>query len=281
MKKILVPTDFSSYAEKALKFAIELARQAGGEIFLLHVFNRIEEQFSSHKQAIKEYDVPQVRERESQLQTVQEIIHNEGVSVTKLLYSGDITNTIVRAAKENHVDCIVMGTLGATGLKTAIFGTKTASVLSETSIPVITIPFNYTWKAPKKMLLAINDPEEDPKLFQLVFDLATLFRAQIETLVFSEEKAVAVDVMEHSRVLNKVQQRLSQYYAGYQIETTHVTGRDFQQTVQEFIDTHRIDILVMITHRRKLLHNLFRASMTRQMAYHTTIPLLSIHSLGA
>lgn len=279
MKKLLVPTDFSTTAERAISFAIELAKQSGGEIFLLHVYDHIKEQFSSHKEIIKEYNTQQVQERSQQLRSAQETISKEGIPATTLLYSGEVSDTIIWAAKENGVDCIVMGTLGATGLKTAIFGTKTASVLSETSIPVITIPFNYTWKTPHKLLLAINDAEEDPKLFQPAFDLTDLFQAQVETLIFSEERAVAVDVMEHARVLSKVQQRLSQYYSKYPIETIHVTGKDFQQTVQEFIDMHQVDLLVMITHRRKLLQNLFKFSLTRQMAYHTTIPLLSLHSM--
>ena len=279
MKKILVPTDFSNYAAGALKFAIELAKHSGGEIYLLHVDNYIEGQFSNHKKAIKENNSHQIQERTNQLQTVLELINKEGVKATKLLYSGDVTKTIVWAAKENQVDYIIMGTLGATGLKTVIFGTKTASVLSESSTPVITIPFDYLWKTPRKILLAVNDAEENPELFRPAFDLAALFNAQIMTLIFSEKKAVAVDVMEHSRALNKVHQRLSQYYSNQQIETTHVVGKDFQQTVQEFIGTYNIDILVMITHRRKLLQNLFKFSLTRQMAYHTTIPLLSIHSM--
>jgi nucleotide-binding universal stress UspA family protein len=37
MKKILVPTDFSSYADAALQFASEMAKKYEAEILLIHV----------------------------------------------------------------------------------------------------------------------------------------------------------------------------------------------------------------------------------------------------
>ncbi len=36
MKRILVPTDFSPNADKALNFAVQIARKAGAEIMLIH-----------------------------------------------------------------------------------------------------------------------------------------------------------------------------------------------------------------------------------------------------
>jgi nucleotide-binding universal stress UspA family protein len=36
MKKLILPTDFSLNAEKALHFAVQIAKQAKAEIFLVH-----------------------------------------------------------------------------------------------------------------------------------------------------------------------------------------------------------------------------------------------------
>ena len=39
LKRILVPTDFSSTATEALRYAVPLAQQTGAKITLLHVFD--------------------------------------------------------------------------------------------------------------------------------------------------------------------------------------------------------------------------------------------------
>lgn len=46
--------------------------------------------------------------------------------------------------EENHrADLIIMGTLGAIGLKTVLFGAKAAAVINKSHVPVITVPYDY------------------------------------------------------------------------------------------------------------------------------------------
>ena len=279
MKKILVPTDFSTYAAKALDYATGLIRITGGEIFLLHVCNQLNPKYSRHENLIKEYNDQEVRKLSGKLTQVQEELMQTGVRVHTLLYNGDITESVLWIAQQNGVDAIVMGTQGATGIKTAIFGTKTSSVIQESMVPVIAVPYNYVWKEPHHILIAINEAEEDPKLFDPVFKLASLFNAEVKSVVYSDQNAKAAEVMESSRVIHKAQQRLNKHFGIQNTETVHITGRDFHQTLQEYIEKNQIDLLVMVTHRRKFIQSLFKFSMTRQMAYHTTIPLMSLQSM--
>jgi len=49
MKKVLVPTDFSDYAGKALHYAIQVAKTMNAEIILLHVFDLLKYPFADKK----------------------------------------------------------------------------------------------------------------------------------------------------------------------------------------------------------------------------------------
>lgn len=82
--------------------------------------------------------------------------------------------------------------------------------------------------------------------------------------------------MEHSIVAREMQNKLEKQFTGYEIETNHLSGNDFHQSIHKYIEKEQIDLLVMITYKRTFMQNLFNFSMTRRMAHHTTIPLLSL-----
>ena len=72
-----------------------------------------------------------------------------------------------------------MGSLGKTGLHEKLFGSKTAQIIGETTVPVIIIPPLYVRKVPEKILLAVNNFEENPDIISPVIKLAALFTASI------------------------------------------------------------------------------------------------------
>ncbi|RMG21254.1 MAG: universal stress protein, partial [Bacteroidetes bacterium] len=54
---------------------------------------------------------------------------------------------------------------------------------------------------------------------------------------------------------------------------------DVIQGLQHFINTHNVDLLAMLTHRRDILSRIYGSdSMTREMAMYTDIPLLAFHT---
>ena len=56
MKKILVPTDFSPEANKALDFAVQIAKQAKAEIILIHACDLLNTTFKDNQAIYKEYN---------------------------------------------------------------------------------------------------------------------------------------------------------------------------------------------------------------------------------
>ena len=54
-------------------------------------------------------------------------------------------------------------------------------------------------------------------------------------------------------------------------------SKDTINEINDFADSHQCDWLVMVPHKHKLLSGLFHKSNTKQMAFHTHIPLLALH----
>lgn len=278
MKKILVPTDFSASANKALNFAVQIARQAKAEIYLIHACDLIETIFKDkqtmyevHNQAIKD----KANERLSLLK--KSIEDTEKLSVHTKLYNGKITDTILQASEEHNADLIIMGTLGEAGLQEKIFGSITAGIIGKTNIPVMAVPLLSEWDSPKKILLMVNNSEEQPDMAQSVFELAELFDARVHVAIFTDvDSAEAIDYLKDKRGINSYEEKLKIKYKNTGIKSVHLDGHRFQETIDEYILEQPIDIVAMISHKRTFVESIFNRSMTKKMSYHTRIPLLAI-----
>jgi nucleotide-binding universal stress UspA family protein len=276
MKKILVPTDFSDCAEKALRYAAYLAKKMNAEIILLHVCDLLDPTFTNLKKIIKEYNDTKIAELTSSLKQLAKVVEGKDLSITTKLYNGEIVQSILTAAQKDKAAFIVMGTLGATGLKTLFFGTKAAAVINESSIPVITVPYNYEKTALKEIIIAANNTKQPGQIFKPVFDLSQLFDAKIKTIIFTKKNANAASMVSNSKVAGFMEKKLERQFPGNDVESVHIYGTDFHESMQKYIEKEKTDLVVMLTHQRTFMQNLFRFSMTRQMAYHITIPLMSL-----
>lgn len=278
MKKILVPTDFSPNADKALDFAVQISRQAKAEIILVHACDLIDTTFKDHLTLKKEHNQTIIDKANENLSLLKKSIEDtETISVNIKLYKGMVTDTILHASEEHYADLIIMGTLGEAGLKEKLFRSKTAGIIGKTNVPVIAVPLLSEWVIPEKILLAVNDFEEHPAFFNPVFDLAALFNATVHIALFTDaDSAEAIDYLKHERSITAYEEKLKTHYKNTAIKSVHLVGHRFQETIEEYILEQRIDIVAMVTHKRTFLESIFKRSRTKKMSYHSQIPLLAI-----
>jgi len=277
MKRILVPTDFSDCADKALDYAMHIAKKSAAEVILLHACDMIDNTFADNKAMIKEHNERITKDVNQKMQAIRQKIElTEKVHIIPRIFDGDITDSILQAAARYDVQLIVMGTTGATGWKNKLFGSNAAATIRKTTTPVLTVPFNYNTAPPEHILLALNNAIEDVKTTAPLFSLAKLFKANVKVVVFSAAREEAVEVMEHAKAINAIEGRLKNEFASVDIQSAHIGGHDLIDGLQEYITENKINLLAMVTHHRSTLQELLHKSMTRKMAYHTTVPLLAL-----
>ncbi|HCS20622.1 MAG TPA: hypothetical protein DIW47_08685 [Bacteroidetes bacterium] len=277
MKHILVPTDFSKQADNAVNFAIQTARLFSSEITLLHVFEMSGNMYTDYIGINKEFtdtvrnDVIQKLE-----QMKEDIAQREGIVVKWLVYQGGVNAEIRNASEENDIDLIIMGTHGARGIRENLWGSQTWGVIRQSRIPVMVIPVEYSWKKPEKLLMATNHFEKKPAILDPLFQLSKIFGAKIQVAVFTETEEEPEFYPEHNRQIIEYEKELVEEYKDENLSTIHLYGEDFEQTLQNHISKAGVDILAMITYHRSFLDRMLHPSQTRQMAFHTSIPLLAI-----
>jgi nucleotide-binding universal stress UspA family protein len=131
IKRILVPTDFSSGSLDALDYAEELARVLDATLLLLHV-ERVPVAGS------KAGERAHAAAAEHLGKVVEELAHH-GLRVEMRLREGAPDEEIADVAASEHVDLIVMGTRGRTGVAHALLGSIAERVVRTSPCPVLTV----------------------------------------------------------------------------------------------------------------------------------------------
>ncbi|MBN9385586.1 MAG: universal stress protein [Chitinophagaceae bacterium] len=277
MKKILVPTDFSTCAANAMDFAIQTAKIIQAEITLLHAFDLPGSMYTDYLGVNKEFRQIQWNEDAQRLTAMKESIGQMyDIEVETRLVAAPLKIAIDEISKSEEYDLIIMGTLGAGGLKEKIWGSNTADVIALRSIPVLAIPYDYKWKKPEKFLLATGNFEKEPATLDNIFELAGLFLAHVDVAVFTDEHDEPATFIDHAHNAPYYGEILAKKYNEQGLHTVQLFGKHLEKSLQEYIDDNNIDVLAMITYKRGFWDRLFHPSYTKRMSYHTKVPLLAV-----
>jgi nucleotide-binding universal stress UspA family protein len=143
LKRILVPTDFSEHSEHAAAYAIELARQYGAnEIHCIHVSDIPADLLATsayYMTGPSEQFVEQVRDEGRKGLDAFVKKNFKDVPVKAVFLEGRPFVEIIRYARENEIDLIVISTHGRSGLKHALFGSVAEKVVRKAPCPVLVV----------------------------------------------------------------------------------------------------------------------------------------------
>lgn len=279
MKKIIVPTDFSANAMKAVTYAAEIARRSGAVIYLLHVMepiiDKIRQPYPLHERLQEEIACARLSELNTLKDTLAEAYPE--LTLKTELAKGTVTTTILDIAEHQKADLIVMGTQGASGLKEVFTGSITGDTIARTKIPVLAVPFEYLMEEPDAIVFATNRFEENRQLLDKIVELASLFNAVIHVVVFVDIDTSTADYYIHNRKqLNQYVGFLKQTYPGISFTGDLLEDKEFEETIDDYDIKNEVDIVTMITYPKGFWEKLMRKSFTKKMAFHSTIPLLAI-----
>ncbi len=136
---ILVAHDFSETAERALKYAIELASKLGARITIVHAYELPSYGYPDGLAFTAEIVENIQRTSEEGLHAVVAEARRPGLQVNERLRQGPAWSEIDATAKEIEADLIVMGTHGRRGFSRALLGSVAEKVVRTAPCPVLTV----------------------------------------------------------------------------------------------------------------------------------------------
>jgi nucleotide-binding universal stress UspA family protein len=146
VSKILVPTDGSTTARKAVKYAVDLAKQLNASVIVLSVI----EDRSIIAQTVPAADTPThviepidhyLREVAKEYTgEIKKLCDENEVQSEIVITKGHPVEGIVKEAEKSKVNLIVMGSQGRSALAAAVLGSVAYGVIhSQTKIPVLIV----------------------------------------------------------------------------------------------------------------------------------------------
>jgi nucleotide-binding universal stress UspA family protein len=149
-RRILVPHDFSSHADRALRMAVDLAGSSGS-VLVLHVVVPFTPVTDLPPAGLGAYIAPDelLSSARRQLDAiVRRVVRGRRPKVTGRVEIGDPYHRIVTATR--GMDLVVMTTAGRTGLSHLLIGSVAEKVVRHSPVPVLTLRPQAARRRPRR-----------------------------------------------------------------------------------------------------------------------------------
>lgn len=142
LKHVLVPTDFSETSDVALKYGKAFAAAFGATLHVVHVIEEpygqpwAVEAYGFSLAALQDEWIKEAKGRMEKILTDEERASLKAVTTTVL---GHPVMEILRYARDNNIDLIVMGTHGRGPLGHVVMGSVAERLVRKSPCPVLTV----------------------------------------------------------------------------------------------------------------------------------------------
>lgn len=273
MRKILFPTDYSSTANNAFKYALQLANSTNSELYVLHVYDPpiISGGISPSlvDKVIEKANFQKLEQLEAQspiLKEIQKELNLSNVEVYFKIKQGLLLPEILKAIQDNNIDFLVMGTEGTNeSLEKKILGSNTLNAISKVNIPTLIIPKQAVFSKLENIIFpSMLNLDEEETLDEFV-EIAQKLNAHIKCVHIKTK-----DNPSKKEVYLKWKQKYSKKPISFHI----FNAQDVEKTLLEFIGMEQpVNMVTMVQRKRTFFEKIFYSSTTQTLAKQLQIPV--------
>jgi len=260
MHRVIIPVDFSETSLKATRFAAQML--AGKMDTVAILYNNYETE--------DDLDVCI-----NYLESLKKEFLGAGVIKIELEYEmgGDLIENITRMVQTFRATLVVMGITGKSAVKQAMFGSNTLKLVDKNLYPVLIIPTDASYQGINNVAFASDfknvEATTPSTLINAVLDL---FNPMLHIVNVNSEHYVSL-----TEEIQMGKEKFREMFNNYKTEFYFITRNDFLEALDNFVKDYKIDILITIPKHQSNVTSLFKTSHTRQLAYHSHIPILAAH----
>ena len=273
MTRILMPTDFSDNSFKAIQYALLVYKDIKCSFYLLHTYTPPVYQTEYLLGSPGLIGLGDVMHETSmtQLEKLKSRLENQYESDKHTFIVHTAFNTLLGEISEivtnEKIDLIVMGTQGATGAEEILFGTNTVHVIKKAKCPVIAVPPNYEYEAPKEILFP-TDYEIDYRKDNIthLLTIARQHKSRINVMHVRTGYDLNVVQEKHKGQLEKL--------LGSSVLFHDMPDNGIIEAVNAFQDKEKINLLVMVQNKHTFMERLFIEPVIKKIGFHISIPFM-------
>jgi len=274
MKNILIPTDFSDNAYKAISYALRLFKDENCAFHLLHTYTPAvyQSEYLLHSPGQLGLGDIYRTDSEKKLEDLKQKVISESSNPKHLFRTYSAFSILMEAIDElvdsKQIDILIMGTQGATGAKEIFLGSNTVHAIKRARCPILAIPFDFDVQMPTKIL------------FPTDYEIKYNFELIEQVLFIAKKHKSILDIM-HVRSgyeLNEEQKKNKINLKLLLSETKHKFHELPDQGIMEAINNIQSllhpQMLVMVKNKHSFLENLFLKPVINQIGFHSSVPFM-------
>jgi nucleotide-binding universal stress UspA family protein len=272
MKNIIVAVDFSVASKNAANYALKLAGFYKANLILYNAYEL--------PVTYSEYGYPFVNSAELQNAAeyqMQELLNGltgESAYMEKIETKVELNNlmdgleSICEFAK---ADLVVMGITGKDALTRLLIGSNTIQAIHHLHCPVLIVPKGCTFLPFQKVGFAVDYTKPaSAEAIGIVNSIVTTFKASLDVInVDWENRHFSVAAQDQQDLLHK--QLSATNTSFHNLENEHIAT-----AIHDFARSEKINLLVAMPKKHNLIEKLFTRSQSKELLYHTDMPVLCI-----
>lgn len=279
MKRVLIPFDFSQSASNSLLYASELFKENSTIYYVLSNNEEISASFvdDDYNDGLSN---PLVDESNEELDKILNDFQNESKNSNHhyKAISGYESNTtfIKHFVKNENIDMVIMGAVGAKSGLEVFIGNNTIKVINTIdSCPIIIVPSEYKFKVPSQVVLSTN--------FKRKFSYNELLPL-IELIKVLNMKLKIVQIM-MEEYLNEAQkvnkEKLKEIFSDidYFFVKIDVIGSE-SQAIKDFVVKTESDMVSFIHHKQSFFHKFTEENVIKKVSFMSPVPMLVLSEIN-
>jgi len=273
MKHILVPTDFSTASNNAVKYAASLSEIFNANLNLLNVIpdtiiideEVAEATISMHQELLTENNNLMTK-------AIKVLSKNHKAKIQGQVEEGSPSNVILEVVKETQPDIIIMGMKGK-GKSNSVFGSTVSAIVRKSSVPVLIIPENASYQSIDTITFATDfNAGIDRDNYSLLMKIAKKYHSFIQILNVQKNEMV----MKDEEFIGKM--RTYSVFTNEKHNYNTIEDNSVVEGINQFIRGNPSDMLVMMAHRHSFFERMLGKVHTKKMSYETKMPLLILQN---
>jgi nucleotide-binding universal stress UspA family protein len=273
MKKILVPTDFSECANYAAQVAMSIAARTKASIHFLHIMPNPNEDFHvPHGPGVSIRSAQKIEARNALNELCSKAAHT-GLEASQLLVFDKGNERIENYVDPLHIDLIIMGSHGASGIRELVIGSNTQRVVRHASVPVLVVKGTGTSAfSIKNMLYASTFQGDDQHALMLVTSFANLWKATVNILLISIREG-GVNEVDQDKIVNQLKEK----YPTINFTSNKIEVNDEEWGIHQFARLIDADMIILNTEEPRGF--MFHRNIAEELVNHEQKPVLVINKV--
>jgi len=279
-----MPVDFSEQTGISMQYGLEIVRQFGGEIRLLHCyldyvaltgsnfdFSYETEGFLNYEMlnSIRESSRQNIIKIQEQLQQKVLVEGRTDIHIHYTLSGGIADEEILNIAETYKPDLILMGSRGKGG-KAMLSGSVVARIVKESTFPIIIVPEQGAFKSNKRFLFATKFSTEDLQSILSLIELSQpvggdLFCVHVD--IDGDRETDQLKMAELQDALKYIPDNITMHFE-------IIDNRNIVDGIEAFVKKHEITMICLVNHKRTFWQRMFEDDTTRKFLYKTKTPLI-------